>query len=72
MALDPKTVVHRLNGNPAQGELVAPEWAGNMRRLHNAVRAHFEAQDIWQGKLNGAEDGPPDWFDPGSNLAARP
>ena len=64
MRLDPRTVVHRLNGNPAQGELVAPEWAGNMRRLHNLVRDYFEANDIWQGRENGAEDGPPEWFDP--------
>lgn len=65
MRLDPKTVIHRLNGNPAKGELLAPDWAANMRRLHNAVRAYFEAQDVWQGKENGAEQGPPDWFDPG-------
>jgi len=64
MRLDPRTVVHRLNGNPAQGELVAPDWAANMRRLHNLVRGHFNGYDIWQGKENGAEDGPPPWFDP--------
>ncbi|MEZ7198081.1 TIGR01212 family radical SAM protein [Pseudodesulfovibrio karagichevae] len=65
MRLHPRVVVHRLNGNPASGELVAPAWAGNMRRVHNAIRDHFEARDIWQGKLNGAEDGPPEWFDEG-------
>lgn len=64
MRLDPRTVIHRLNGNPARGELVTPDWAGNMRRLHNLVRDHFERHDIWQGKKNGAEDGPPSWFDP--------
>jgi hypothetical protein len=68
MRLDPRVVIHRLNGNPAQGELLAPDWAGNMRRVHNAVRDHFEARDIWQGKLNGAEDGPPEWFDPESGV----
>lgn len=70
MRLSPRTVIHRLNGNPAQGELVAPAWAGNMRRVHNAVRDHFEKQDIWQGRLNGAEDGPPEWFGPGSGEGA--
>ncbi|WP_243925131.1 TIGR01212 family radical SAM protein [Pseudodesulfovibrio sp. S3-i] len=65
MRLDPKTVIHRLNGNPAQGELVAPEWAGNMRRLHNAVRDHFEQNNLWQGKRNRAELGPPAWFEAG-------
>jgi radical SAM protein (TIGR01212 family) len=64
MHLSPRTVVHRLNGNPAEGELVAPRWAGNMRALHNTVRAHLEARDIWQGKLNGAEAGPSAWFSP--------
>lgn len=66
MRLDPRVVIHRLNGNPAQGELVAPVWAGNMRRVHNAIRDYFEQQDIWQGKQNGAENGPPEWFAPGS------
>ena len=64
MRLSPKTVVHRLNGNPATGELVAPDWAGNMRRLHNRIRDHLEANDVWQGKKNGAEDGIPPWFSP--------
>ena len=64
MRLDPQTVVHRLNGNPAQGELMAPDWAANMRRLHNLVREHFNRHDVWQGKGNGAEDGPAPWFDP--------
>ncbi|MBG0790151.1 MAG: TIGR01212 family radical SAM protein [Desulfovibrionaceae bacterium] len=62
--LDPRTVVHRLNGNPARGELLGPDWAGNMRRLHNRVRDHFEAHDVWQGKEHGAENGPSPWFDP--------
>jgi radical SAM protein (TIGR01212 family) len=64
MRLSPTTVVHRLNGNPASGELVAPAWAGNMRALHNAVRTHLEAHDVWQGKNNGAPSGPPAWFSP--------
>ena len=64
MHLDPRTVIHRLNGNPGKGELLAPDWAANMRGLHNAVRSHFKKYDIWQGKKNGAEEGPPEWFDP--------
>ncbi|WP_247648472.1 TIGR01212 family radical SAM protein [Pseudodesulfovibrio sp. zrk46] len=63
MHLKPTTVIHRLNGNPGKGELIAPDWAANMRGLHNAVRSYFEGNDIWQGKLNGAEDGIPAWFD---------
>ncbi|MFH1915092.1 MAG: TIGR01212 family radical SAM protein [Pseudomonadota bacterium] len=62
--LSPATVVHRLNANPARGELLAPAWAGNMRALHNAVRAHLDAADIRQGRLCGAAAGPPPWFSP--------
>ncbi|QGY39817.1 TIGR01212 family radical SAM protein [Pseudodesulfovibrio cashew] len=64
MRLKPTTVVHRLNGNPGKGELLAPDWAANMRGLHNAVRSHFEKHDVWQGKHNGAGDAIPPWFDP--------
>ena len=64
MRLSPTTVVHRLNGNPSSGELVAPDWAANMRALHNTVRNHLDARDIWQGKLNTAPTGPPAWFSP--------
>ncbi|MBC17828.1 MAG: TIGR01212 family radical SAM protein [Desulfovibrio sp.] len=63
MLLKPTTIVHRLNGNPLEGELIAPEWAANMRGLHNAVRNHLDGGDIWQGKHNGAEDAIPEWFD---------
>jgi len=55
--LSPTTVVHRLNANPARGELLAPAWAGNMRALHNAVRTHLDAADIRQGRLWGAAVG---------------
>lgn len=64
MRLRPETVIHRLNGNPAPGEHLAPDWAGNMRALHNAVRDHLERSDIWQGKRNGAESGPSPHFSP--------
>ncbi|CCH49752.1 TIGR01212 family radical SAM protein [Pseudodesulfovibrio piezophilus] len=68
MLLKPTTVIHRLNGNPSQGELVAPDWAANMRGLHNAVRNHFMMDNVWQGKNNGAEAGPPEWFSPDYTL----
>ena len=64
MRLNPATVVHRLNGNPSKGDLIAPAWAGNMRALHNAVRNHLDAHDVWQGKQNGAEDTPKPWNSP--------
>lgn len=64
MALRPDIVIHRLNGNPSKGELLAPDWAANMRGLHNAVRTHLDAANVWQGKNNGAEEAPPRWFSP--------
>ncbi|MBI9079629.1 MAG: TIGR01212 family radical SAM protein [Pseudodesulfovibrio sp.] len=64
MHLNTTTVIHRLNGNPLKDELIAPDWAANMRAMHNSIRSHFKANDIWQGKKNGAESGPPDWFSP--------
>lgn len=64
LRLSPNTVVHRLNGDPAPGELLAPDWAGRKRELHNAIRTHFEQKNIWQGKQNGAENGPPPHFAP--------
>jgi len=64
MHLKPTTIIHRLNGNPLEGELLAPSWAANMRRLHNTIRAYFKEHDVWQGKRNGAESGIPAWFSP--------
>lgn len=64
MHLRPSMVVHRLNGNPGEGELIAPDWAENLRALHNHVRAFLKENDIWQGKKNGAEAGPPAWYAP--------
>lgn len=64
MRLKPNIVVHRLNGNPSKGDLITPAWAGNMRALHNAVRNHLDANDVWQGKQNGAESAPMSWNSP--------
>lgn len=64
MRLKPTTVIHRLNGNPLEGELLAPEWAANMRAMHNTIRTYFKEHDIWQGKHNGAESTIPKWFSP--------
>lgn len=64
MRLKPTTVIHRLNGNPLEGELLAPEWAANMRAMHNTIRTYFKEHNVWQGKNNGAESGIPKWFSP--------
>mgnify|MGYP000138552914 CR=1 FL=1 len=64
MHLSPAVVVHRLNGDPAPDELLAPEWAGAKRDVHNAIRTHLEKNHIWQGKKHEAVDGPPVHFAP--------
>jgi len=64
--LPPEVVIHRLHGDPAGDELLAPDWAGDRNRLLNAVRTHLEQTDTWQGKRNGAEAGPPSFWDPNS------
>ena len=48
--LRPDIVVHRLNGDPARDELLAPDWAGNKHAVLGAIRARLEAHDLWQGK----------------------
>lgn len=62
MKLSPDTVVHRLNADPAPGELLAPDWADRKREVHAAIHRHLDAEDIWQGKQNGAESGVPKHF----------
>lgn len=48
-ALRPDMVVHRLAADPAQGELVAPAWAGDKRAVHNAIMAEIRRRGIRQG-----------------------
>ncbi len=62
MILPPETVIHRLNGDPTQEELLAPEWAGEKGKILNAIHDHLERNDFWQGRANGASDGPPEYF----------
>jgi len=48
-ALRPDMVVHRLAADPAQGELVAPVWAGDKRAVHNTIMAEIRRGGIRQG-----------------------
>ncbi|GFK95232.1 Ribosomal protein S12 methylthiotransferase RimO [Fundidesulfovibrio magnetotacticus] len=49
--LSPEVVVHRLAADPAHGELLAPEWAGDKRRVHEAIRRAAAASGLRQGDL---------------------
>jgi radical SAM protein (TIGR01212 family) len=51
--LRPDIVVHRLNGDPAPGELTAPGWALEKTDFLNAVKMRLLQSDDWQGKALG-------------------
>lgn len=58
--LRPEIVVHRLNGDPAPGELVAPDWALDKSGYLDAARRLLAEEDAWQGKALGLT--PAHWF----------
>jgi uncharacterized protein len=62
VALRPDIVVHRLNADPGQEELLAPEWAMQKTVLLGMIRSRMEELDVWQGKASGAAGGVPEWF----------
>ncbi len=47
--LRPDVVVHRLTGDPAPGELLAPDWAANKQALLSCIHRIMEEKDILQG-----------------------
>jgi len=53
-------VIHRLNGDPAPGELVAPDWALEKNAFLNDLKKRLREADVWQGKDLGLP--PADWF----------
>jgi len=57
-------VVHRLTGDPAPGELLAPAWAADKRALLQALRVGMAQAGLWQGCRQDAAMGPPAWFSP--------
>jgi radical SAM superfamily enzyme len=53
-------VVHRLNGDPAPGELVAPDWALGKAAFLNDLKKRLRQWDVWQGQALGLP--PAQWF----------
>lgn len=49
--LRPDMVIHRMTGDGAKKDLVAPAWSGDKKRVLNAIRAAFEENDLVQGSL---------------------
>lgn len=48
--LRPDIVVQRITGDPAPGELAAPDWAAQSRDTSNKILAELIRRDSWQGK----------------------
>lgn len=44
-------VIHRMTGDGAKRELIAPEWSADKKRVLNAINRYFEEHDIIQGRL---------------------
>ncbi|RQD57590.1 MAG: TIGR01212 family radical SAM protein [Desulfonatronovibrio sp. MSAO_Bac4] len=49
--LRPDIVIHRITGDPAPGELLAPDWAGDKMSIINEVRKIMTESSLYQGKL---------------------
>ena len=49
--LRPDMVVHRLTGDGAKRDLIAPLWSADKKRVLNAVRRWFDEYDVVQGRL---------------------
>ena len=47
--LPPDMVIHRLTGDGAKRDLVAPLWSGDKKRVLNAIHASFARHDVEQG-----------------------
>lgn len=46
----PDIIIHRLTGDPAPGELLAPDWAREKNRVLNQIKKNMAEKDLWQGK----------------------
>ena len=57
-----RIVMHRLQSDPAPGELAAPAWAGQKRPLIAELLRAMHARDLWQGCAADASPARPAWF----------
>jgi len=48
--LRPDIVIHRLNGDPAPNELLAPAWAKNKQQILNQLFLRLKNKNVYQGK----------------------
>ena len=47
--LPPEVVIHRLTGDGAKRDLIAPLWSADKKRVLNAIHAAFARDDLTQG-----------------------
>ena len=47
--LPPEVVIHRLTGDAPKRDLIAPPWSADKKRVLNAIRQRFEADELIQG-----------------------
>ncbi len=48
--LRPDIIIHRLTGDPAPGELLAPRWASGKNSILNSIQRVMTEKNLWQGK----------------------
>lgn len=65
-------VVHRVTGDPAPGELLAPDWAADKNALLACIRQAMADRDLWQGKHGDAPDAPRPWYSDSTHAPAPP
>ena len=47
--LPPEVVIHRLTGDGAKRDLIAPLWSADKKRVLNAIQTRFELDGVMQG-----------------------
>ena len=57
-----RIVLHRLQADPAPGELLGPAWAADKRGVITDIRRALAARNLWQGCRADVPDGRPDWY----------
>lgn len=48
--ISPRVIVHRITGDPAKEELVAPEWTLHKKNVLNGIEKRLNALKLYQGK----------------------
>ena len=56
-ALPRQVIIHRLTGDGAKRDLLAPLWSGDKKRVMNAIHAAFLRDDVEQGSRRSAHAG---------------